>query len=337
LTQPTPEPPHAEPAHGPRRTPLHVPPKPDGAPYGYVHGGAHPSTPEQLVARLREGRPTPLVWTPETDGLVPPWQVPYLFDAYRAHGLRHSRKVTLTWLAVSLALLAWAAVRGPFIFVNGFVLFGFLAASLSFYSLLEWLRVRRLTPEKLDTETRERRSRLPARSGPARWTQMMSGGIALVMLVQAVAAVALVHRSPVLMGTGANEPSIAAAGVVKEAIELHHEYWRLLTGVYLHDGMLHRLQHHRHPGAGAVPGVVRAPRVRAAGVPAHRGGRQQLQLRVLPRRRLGGRVGRADGAVRLPGRARPHPARPAATRLRPRHPHRHRGDRRDGYPGRRLR
>jgi membrane associated rhomboid family serine protease len=234
-----PEPPHADMPQGPRRIPVPALPKPDNAPYGYVHGGAHPSTREQLEARLREGRPTPLVWTPETDGLVPPWQVPYLFQAYRAHGLRHSRKVALTWLAVSLALLAWAAWYGPFVFVNGFVLFGFLAASLSFYSLLEWLRVRRLTPAKLDVEVRERRSRLPPRPGPARWTQILSGGIALVMLVQAVAAVAVKHRSPVLMGGEANVPSIEAAGVVFEAIRVHHQYWRLLTGVYLHDGMLH--------------------------------------------------------------------------------------------------
>jgi len=216
-----------------------APAKPHDAPYGYVHGGTHPSTREQLEARLREGRPTPLVWTPETDGLVPPWQVPELFPAYRAHGLRHSRKVALTWAAVSAALLAWAAIRGPFVFVNGFVLIGFLAASLSFYSFLEWLRVRRLTPGKLDAEVRERRSRLPPRPGPARWTQILSGGIALVMLVQAVAAVAISHHSPVLMGGPANIPSIDAAGVVVQAIRENHEYWRLLTGVYLHDGLLH--------------------------------------------------------------------------------------------------
>lgn len=224
---------------GPRRVAVPAIPKPDGADYGYVHGGTHPSTREQLVARLSEGRPTPLVWTPETEGLVPPWTVPYLFAAYRAHGLRHSRKVTLTWLAVSVALLSWAAWYGPFVFVNGFVLFGFLAASLSFYALLEWVRVRRLTPARLDAEVLERRSRLPARAGPARWTQLLAGGIALVMAVQAVAAVAIKHRSPVLMGRDANTPSIEAAGLVQNAVAVHHEYWRLLTSAYLHDGLLH--------------------------------------------------------------------------------------------------
>lgn len=239
MTQPIPEPHPADTARGPQRVPLFLGSKPYGHDYGYVHGGAHPSTREQLVARLREGRPTPLVWTPETDGIVPPWSVPYLFEAYREHGLRHSRKVGLTWLAVSLALLGWAATFGNFVFVNGFVIFGFLAASLAFYSFLEWLRFRRLTPGKLTVEVRERHNRLPPRRGPARWTQVLAGGIGVVVLVQAVAAVTVGHGSPVLLGSEANLPSIAVAGVVIEAIRANGEYWRLLSGAYLHDGLLH--------------------------------------------------------------------------------------------------
>ncbi|HEU4557149.1 MAG TPA: rhomboid family intramembrane serine protease [Longimicrobium sp.] len=239
MTQPVPEPYHADAAPGPRRAPLSVAAKPYGHDYGYVHGGAHPSTREDLIARLREGRPTPLVWTPETDAIVPPWTVPYLFEAYREHGLRHSRKVALTWLAVSLALLGWAAVIGKFEFVNGFVIVGLLAASLSFYALLEWVRFRRLTPDKLTVEVRERHNRLPPRRGPARWTQVLAGGIGLVVLVQAVAAVTVGRGSPVLLGSEANVPSIEVAGVMKDAIRTQGEYWRLLTGAFLHDGLLH--------------------------------------------------------------------------------------------------
>ncbi|HYH81349.1 MAG TPA: rhomboid family intramembrane serine protease [Longimicrobium sp.] len=213
-------------------------PKPHGADYGYVHGGAHPSTREQLVERLREGRPTPLVWTPETEGIVPPWTLPYLFEAYRDHGLRHSRKVALTWLCISLALLGWAATFGNFVFVNGFVLVGFLAASIALYSALEWGRFRRLTPGKLAVEVRERRTRLPPRSGPARWTQVLAGCIGLVVLVQSIFAVAHGHV-PVLPGTDVNLESIDAAGVVNAAITQGGEYWRLLSGAYLHDGLLH--------------------------------------------------------------------------------------------------
>lgn len=237
MTQPIPEPPGGA-APGPRRAPIFVAPKPHEADYGYVHGGAHPATREQLVARLREGRPTPLVWTPETEGIVPPWTVPYLFEAYRDHGLRHSRKVALTWLAISLALLGWAATFGHFVFVNGFVLVGFLAASIALYSVLEWGRFRRLSPDKLAVEVRERRARLPPRSGPARWTQVLAGSIGLVVLVQCVFAVAHGHV-PVLPGTTMNLESIDAAGVVNVAIRQGRQYWRLLSGAYLHDGLLH--------------------------------------------------------------------------------------------------
>ncbi len=236
LTDPTPDPAGAAPE--PRRAPQFAAPKPHGADHGYVHGGAHPSTREQLVARLREGRPTPLVWTPETEGIVPPWTVPYLFEAYREHGLRHSRKVALTWLGISLALLGWAATFGHFVFVNGFVIVGFLAASIALYSALEWGRFRRLTPDKLAVEVRERRARLPPRAGPARWTQVLAGSIGLVVLVQSVWAVANKHV-PVLPGTDANLESIDVAGVVHVAVTQGHEYWRLLSGAYLHDGLLH--------------------------------------------------------------------------------------------------
>ena len=56
----------------PSKPPLVVAPKPPGADYGYVEKQAHASTREELVERLAEGRPTPLVWTPETAGIVPP-------------------------------------------------------------------------------------------------------------------------------------------------------------------------------------------------------------------------------------------------------------------------
>jgi membrane associated rhomboid family serine protease len=228
----------ADPA-SPPRPPLVVAPKPPGADYGYVEQQAHASTREELVERLAEGRPTPLVWTPETEGIVPPWTVPYLFDAYRAHGLRHARKVALVWGAVSAAALAWAAARGTFDFRNGFVLFGFIAAVVSFYSALEWGRFRRLSPDQLTVQVREARARPPARSGPARWTQLLAGAIGAVVLVQSLAAIFAPHGSfPVLPGNPAIGQSVDAAGMVGEYVR-NGEPWRLLSGAYMHDGLLH--------------------------------------------------------------------------------------------------
>jgi membrane associated rhomboid family serine protease len=217
-----------------------VAPKPPGVDYGYVdQQAAQPSTREELEMRLREGRPTPWVWTPETDGIVPPWAVPYLFAAYRDHGQRHSRKVALTWLAISLALMGWAVFKGDLRFVNPFVLVSFLAASISFYSALEWGRFRRLTPDRLQVDVQERRKRPPPRNEPARYTMALAGSIALVVIVQAVAAIVKTGKIPLMMGTQANALTIEAAGVAREYIQHGHQYWRLLSAAYLHDGLLH--------------------------------------------------------------------------------------------------
>lgn len=216
-----------------------VAPKPPGADYGYVERQAHASTREELVQRLAEGRPTPLVWTPETEGIVPPWTVPYLFAAYRDRGARHARKVALVWGAVCAACFAWAAARDAFDFRNGFVLFGFIAAVVSFYSALEWGRYRRLTPDRLSFQVQEVRARPPARGGPAQWTQGLAIAIGVVVLVQSLAAIFGPHGSmPLMPGNPANVASVEAAGMVKEAVR-HGDWWRLLTAAYLHDGLLH--------------------------------------------------------------------------------------------------
>ena len=217
-------------------------PKPPGADYGYVEHQAHASTREELIQRLEEGRPTPWVWTPETDGVVPPWTVPYLFDAYRGHGLGHARKVAVVWGIIAALSFAVAVARGSLDFRSGFVIFGFVAAVLSFYSVLEWGRYRRLTPDRLSVQVREVRARPPARGGPARWTQIVAGAVGLVVLVQSIAAIAkgghFPGSFPVLPGNPANDLSIAVAGMVKEAVR-NGAWWRLLSGAYLHDGLLH--------------------------------------------------------------------------------------------------
>jgi membrane associated rhomboid family serine protease len=235
-----PAPPHRADPVPPPRVPLVVAPKPPEADYGYVvERQARASTREELVLRLDEGRPTPLVWTPETEGIVPPWTVPYLFAAYRAHGVRHARKVALVWGAASFAALAWAAVLGTFDFRNGFVLFGFIAAVVSFYSTLEWGRYRRLSPDGLRHQVHEARARPPARGGPARWTQILAGSIGAVVLVQSLGAIFAPHGAfPVLPGNPAIGLSVEAAGMVGEYVRAG-EVWRLLSGAFLHDGLLH--------------------------------------------------------------------------------------------------
>jgi rhomboid protease GluP len=213
-------------------------PKPAEAAYGYLVEHAYASSREELVARVADGRPTPLVWTPETEGIVPYWTVPWLFAAYRSRGIRHSRKVALLWLAVCVGCESFAVATGHFSFFSVPVLVGWVAGIIGFYSALEWGRYGRLTPEKLALKVREARSRPPPRQGPARYTQAVAGALAAVVLVQSLMAVVLHHGMPIAPGRSSNLSSVDAAAMVKAAVHAG-AWWRLVTGAFLHDGLLH--------------------------------------------------------------------------------------------------
>jgi hypothetical protein len=63
------------------------PGKPADSEYGYLRAGELIGCGrEQLIERAKEiGLPAmELVWTPEREGLVPPGEVPFLLDLYRA-------------------------------------------------------------------------------------------------------------------------------------------------------------------------------------------------------------------------------------------------------------
>src|ERR1044072_4072831 len=128
------------------------------SPYGYFEEHPVPSTREELLERLRQGRPTPLVWTPETVGVVPAWTVPYLFEAFREHGMRHARNLVVFWGAMAAILGAAAAFGGA---GTSVLLFAMLAGVLVVHSAVEYRTFRSLTPDKLRTEAREIRSRPP--------------------------------------------------------------------------------------------------------------------------------------------------------------------------------
>ena len=217
-------------------------PKPPDPEYGYFDGAGHASSRGELIQRLRDGQPTPYVWTPETEGVVHSWAVPYLFEAFRDQRIRNSRRLAITWTVVALLAFGYAAFfRATFEFIDPFVLGGFVAASLSFYSWLEWGRFRRLTPQRLAADVKDARERLPPRRGAARYTQAVAGCIAAVVIVQSVCALWQgngIHL-PIIPGSPSNVPSVEAAGMVRAAIKEWHEWWRLLSGAFLHDGLLH--------------------------------------------------------------------------------------------------
>jgi len=200
------------------------------SPYGYFEEHPIPSTREELLERLRQGRPTPLVWTPETAGVVPTWTVPYLFEAFREHGMRHARNLVVFWGVVAAALGAAVAAGGA---GTSALLFAMLAGVLVVHSAVEYRTFRSLTPDKLRTEVREIRSRPPPRRGPPRLTQLLAGVIGAVFAAQVLPGIVL--------GTGiqtAIDASAAVAGVDKEAVRAG-AWWLLLTGTLLHGHILH--------------------------------------------------------------------------------------------------
>jgi membrane associated rhomboid family serine protease len=200
------------------------------SPYGYFEERPVPATREELLERLRQGRPTPLVWTPETLGVVPTWTVPYLFEAYREHGMRHARNLVLFWGAVAAALGAAVVAGGA---GTSALLFAMLAGVLVVHSAVEYRTFRTLTPEKLRTEVREIRSRPPPRRGPPRMTRLLAGVIGAVFAAQILPGL--------LQGIGIQagiDVSAQVAGVNKEAVRAG-AWWLLLTGTLLHGHVLH--------------------------------------------------------------------------------------------------
>ncbi len=199
------------------------------SPYGYFEERPIPSTRDELLERLRPGRPTPQVWTPETVGVVPAWTVPYLFEAYREHGLRHARNLVLFWSAV-VAFLGAMVVGGA---GTSAMLFAMLAGVLVVHSAVEYRTFRTLTPDKLRTEVREIRSRPPPRRGPPRLTRLLAGVIGAVFAAQVLPGI--------LQGIGIQggiDVSAQVAGVNKEAVRAG-AWWLLLTGTMLHGHVLH--------------------------------------------------------------------------------------------------
>lgn len=205
-----------------------------GSQYGYYDGEPIPSSREELVRRLQEGQPTPRVWTPETPGVVPPWTVPYLFDAFREHGLRRGRRLVMVWGGVLLLVLGWAAAVGELRLGTPATFFAFLAGLLLLSSISSYRTFARLTPGALREEVRDVRARPLPRSGPAHYTRLLGGAVIAVFLVQLLT----LRAGNGMDSLWAFNSSALAVGIDREMV-WQGEWWRLLTGELVHGNPLH--------------------------------------------------------------------------------------------------
>ncbi|HYH79823.1 MAG TPA: rhomboid family intramembrane serine protease [Longimicrobium sp.] len=198
------------------------------APYGYVDdaGVPVPTDRESLLARcVGPGAERPEgVWTPESGGVVPPWEVPWIFAAMMAPAIdavRGQLKTGGVVFAITCVLFL------PSLFSEGssgppllLILSGMWLAQV----LLAYRQVRTMTPAKFAGEIEEARRLPPAREGTAVYTRALAAMIGVVAVAQVV--------SP---GT-----SFDTAGLVKDAVR-RGEWWRLLTAPLLHGNPMHLL------------------------------------------------------------------------------------------------
>jgi len=203
--------------------------KPSISEYGYTQqGNAIPCTREQLPEAIRRiDRPVGLVWTPDSDRLVPPEEIPFLFDAVREKEMReteYSLKTALIHIVLWPALLVFylfARHQVDPLFVILLLAFGIVPAAQLMIARRR-LRVWQLS----DMLKLGKAVRYAVWLGRRRvmTTWILSGLLVLVFLLQLSNDI---HKS------------IAAAGLVKEIVNLGYQTWRLLTCTVLHGDYLH--------------------------------------------------------------------------------------------------
>ena len=204
------------------------PGKPAGSEYGYLLAGELIGcSREQLIEKAKQvGLPAlDFVWTPEHEGLVPPGEVPFLLDLYRAQARKDAARgiwwglvpVTLVGFFVVVADLPWWQALYNLWFVLGVAVIGFGVWSLR--------RSKLLTAQDVAEQAQAIKFAewLKARGGRRAYTKALAATLVVVGCAQA------------LVGA---EASIDAAGLVKSAVR-GGEVWRLLTGAMLHGSLMH--------------------------------------------------------------------------------------------------
>jgi len=189
--------------------------------------GMHPATRDELVALCRTGRIPGLVWTPETNGAVPPEEVPFLLQAIRDR-IAGDAKTKAAIVALFGAVLAVQGLQAGQLRVGSpaLVYFAFGAIWLAL-RVREWRRAAALTPEGFRAMMREAQESAAVYRAPVVYVKWLAVLIAVAGVAQ-------------LLATGNGAPSFGAApgAMIPESIRAG-ETWRLLTAGFLHAGLIH--------------------------------------------------------------------------------------------------
>lgn len=199
-------------------------PKPEGADYGFLSARGHAvaSSRANLLHLARTRSIPSLAWAPETEEMVPAWEIPWLLDAMReglADNVRREIRIVL-WVAgavlLGLVLLSPSAGWLIALFLAPFVV-------LLLFTMRRRLRaVQRLTAEELGRGFDAMVDERTEQAQPIPVTRALGYPI-----IAAGAAQLLFFGAS--LDAGALDPARVAAG----------EWWRLLTAPVLHGGILH--------------------------------------------------------------------------------------------------
>jgi membrane associated rhomboid family serine protease len=216
-----------EPPPVPRTWMEMFPPRPklEGVEYGFVNarGEAFRSTPEHLLRMARTRSLPPLVWTPETPGMVPPWEVPFLLQAIRDDASVRARAgLPVAWAGGALSVPAVWLFAPPDLALVLIVALGAVLALVIGSIHRQARQAERMTPEEMRAAFDTLAAQQVEEALPVPFTRALAAAVIVTGITQ------LVTR----------EASIEAGALRLDAV-LAGEAWRLFTAPMLHANILH--------------------------------------------------------------------------------------------------
>lgn len=199
--------------------------KPKGAPYGFlsVRGELVTTSRDRLLYLARTRAIPSLVWSPEADEMVPPWDVPFLLEAMRgeiaADAWKERRRVIAGGAAAVLLLFA---VFPPSLALSWSLGVATVVLVLTCVATHRIEKARRMGPEVFRRDFDSLVDLQAERAEPIVTTAAIGRAIAAAGVAQI-----LFMRASLDVGSVSREA--VAAG----------EWWRLFTAPMLHGGVLH--------------------------------------------------------------------------------------------------